>query len=180
MTQSSVLNMKAGRVNPHRVQTIISMLTTTSTSYILLASLDTSRRNLAVNGREIADRAIALAEQARGAINEMDGLYCFGKEILGGEATFDCDPTKLTIHVRHLGITGYEAENWLRDNFNLEVELSDMYNILCLITPGDTEETLWTASERAASDGRPLSEGGRGAGAGRQDSRNSAAVSDSP
>ncbi|WP_328805115.1 aminotransferase class I/II-fold pyridoxal phosphate-dependent enzyme [Paenibacillus albicereus] len=142
MTQSSVLNLKAGRVNPQRVQTIISMLTTTSTSYILLASLDTSRRNLAVNGQAMAEKAIALAEHAREAINAIPGLYCFGKEILGGEATFDYDPTKLTIHVRHLGITGYEAENWLRDTFNLEVELSDMYNILCLITPGDSEDTV--------------------------------------
>ena len=36
MTQSSVLNVKGNRVNPKRIQTIISMLTTTSTSYILL------------------------------------------------------------------------------------------------------------------------------------------------
>ncbi|MDO7905297.1 aminotransferase class I/II-fold pyridoxal phosphate-dependent enzyme [Paenibacillus sp. JX-17] len=144
MTQSSVLNVntKNGFVNPQRVQTIISMLTTTSTSYILLASLDTSRRNLALNGYEMADRAIRLAQEARREINEIDGLYCFGQDILGGEATYDYDPTKVTIHVRHLGITGYEAENWLREHFNLEVEMSDMYNILCLVTPGDNEDTI--------------------------------------
>lgn len=142
MTQSSVLNIRAGRVNPQRVKTIISMLTTTSTSYILLASLDTSRRHLAINGFELAERTIALAQRARERINGIRGLYCVGKEILGGEATYDYDPTKLIIHVRHLGITGYEVENWLREAYNLEVELSDMYNILCLITPGDTEETV--------------------------------------
>src|SRR5690606_17971358 len=54
MTQSSVLNVKTGLVNPQRVQTILSMLTTTSTSYILLASLDTSRRHLALHGKQIA------------------------------------------------------------------------------------------------------------------------------
>ncbi|MDR0268033.1 aminotransferase class I/II-fold pyridoxal phosphate-dependent enzyme [Paenibacillus sp.] len=144
MTQSSVLNLntKNGYVNPQRVQTIISMLTTTSTSYVLLASLDTSRRNLAINGHDMAQRTIDLAQKARRSINEMEGLYCFGEEILGGEATFDYDPTKLTIHVRHLGITGFETENWLREHYNIEVELSDMYNILCLITPGDNEETV--------------------------------------
>ncbi|MCJ8011316.1 aminotransferase class I/II-fold pyridoxal phosphate-dependent enzyme [Paenibacillus sp. KQZ6P-2] len=146
MTQSSVLNLntKNGFVNPQRVQTIISMLTTTSTSYILLASLDSSRRNLAINGHEMAQRTIDLAQNARRIINQIEGLYCFGDEILGGEATFDYDPTKLTIHVRHLGITGYETENWLREHYNLEVELSDMYNILCLVTPGDNEETVST------------------------------------
>lgn len=142
MTQSSVLNVRKGRVNPHRVQTIISMLTTTSTSYILLSSLDTSRRNLALNGHAIAEKAIALANSARKQINTIEGLYCFGEEILGDEATFDYDPTKVTIHVRHLGITGYETENWLREHYNLEIELSDMYNILCLVTPGDNEESL--------------------------------------
>ncbi|OAB33847.1 aminotransferase class I/II-fold pyridoxal phosphate-dependent enzyme [Paenibacillus glacialis] len=144
MTQSSVLNLnvKNGFVNPQRVQTIISMLTTTSTSYILLASLDTSRRNLALNGHEIAQRAIDLAQYAREEINKIDGLYCVGKEILGGEATHNIDLTKLTIHVRHLGITGYDTENWLREHYNLEVEMSDMYNILCLVTPGDKEDTI--------------------------------------
>ncbi|GKU78442.1 aminotransferase class I/II-fold pyridoxal phosphate-dependent enzyme [Paenibacillus sp. L3-i20] len=142
MTQSSVLNVRKGRVNPHRVQTVISMLTTTSTSYILLASLDTSRRNLALNGYNIAERAITLAQDARAQINEIPGLYCFGEEILGDEATYDYDPTKITVHVRHLGLSGYDTENWLRDNHNLEIELSDMYNILCLVTPGDTSESV--------------------------------------
>lgn len=142
MTQSSVLNVRKGRVNPHRIQTIISMLTTTSTSYILLASLDTSRRNLALNGHDIAEQTISLAQLARDEINNIPGLYCIGEEILGDEATYDYDPTKLTIHVRHLGITGYETENWLRDHHNIEVELSDMYNILCLVTPGDTRDSI--------------------------------------
>lgn len=142
MTQSSVLNVRKGYVNPQRVQTILSMLTTTSTSYILLASLDTSRRHLALHGEEIADQAIELANQAREAINQIPGLYSFGEEILGDEATFDYDPTKVTIHVRHLGITGYDTENWLREHFNLEIEMSDMYNILCLVTPGDTAESI--------------------------------------
>ncbi|WP_081756641.1 aminotransferase class I/II-fold pyridoxal phosphate-dependent enzyme [Gorillibacterium massiliense] len=144
LTQSSVLNVKAGRINPKRVQTIISMLTTTSTSYILLASLDAARRNLALNGREMAEKAIRLATYARGAINEIPGLSCFGDDILGTEYAFDHDPTKINVHVRHLGITGYDAENWLREHYNIEVEMSDLYNILCFITPGDTEETVDT------------------------------------
>lgn len=142
MTQSSVLNVREGRINARRVKTIISMLTTTSTSYILLASLDTARRHLALNGARMAEHAIELAEFARNVINEIPGLSCFGKEILGTEATYDHDPTKVNIHVRHLGITGYDAENWLREHYNIEVELSDMYNILCLFTPGDTKENV--------------------------------------
>ncbi|MDF2926865.1 MAG: speA [Paenibacillaceae bacterium] len=142
MTQSSILNIQGNRVNPKRVQTIFSLLTTTSTSYILLASLDTARRNLALHGEAMAEETIRLSEYARERVNEIPGIRCFGREILAGEATYDMDPTKLTIHVRELGITGYDAENWLREHFNLEVELSDMYNILCFITPGDNAGTV--------------------------------------
>ncbi|WP_094093504.1 aminotransferase class I/II-fold pyridoxal phosphate-dependent enzyme [Paenibacillus physcomitrellae] len=146
MTQSSVLNINAknGLINPQRVQTIISMLTTTSTSYPLLASLDAARRNLALNGHDLLTEAIKLAEYLREEVNKIDGLYSFGKEILGSEAAYEMDPTKVTIHVRHLGLTGYETENWLREHYNIEVELSDMYNILCLVTTGDSRETIDT------------------------------------
>ncbi|HEY0828354.1 MAG TPA: aminotransferase class I/II-fold pyridoxal phosphate-dependent enzyme [Bacilli bacterium] len=142
MTQSSVLNVKEGLVNARRVQTFMSMLTTTSTSYLLLASLDTSRRNLVLNGYEMAEKAIEMAQNARREINHIPGLYCFGSEILGTDATYNYDPTKLTIHVRKLGITGYDAENWLREKYNIEVELSDMYNILCFVTAGDIVENI--------------------------------------
>lgn len=142
MTQSSILNVRSGLVNPLRVQTILSLLSTTSTSYPLLASLDAARRQLALHGERIANRTLDLAQRARKAINEIPDLYCFGEEILGEEATHDYDATKLTIHVRKLGITGYDAENWLREHCRLEVELSDMYNILCLVTPGDDDSSI--------------------------------------
>ncbi len=141
LTQSSLLNVRKGRINPDHVQSIISMLTTTSTSYILLASLDTARQQLALHGKAMTDKAIELAHHVRGQINQIPGLYCFGEEILSRGAAYDYDPTKLTIHVRKLGITGYEAELWLRENYNIEVELSDMYNILCIITSGDDQKT---------------------------------------
>ncbi|UQD51559.1 arginine decarboxylase [Bacillus methanolicus] len=140
MTQSSILNVREGLISPKRVQSILSMLTTTSTSYLLLASLDVARKRLATEGKELLDKTIELAQSLRKKINEIEHLYCVGDEILGSKATFDYDPTKLTISVKDLGITGYDAEKWLREKYNIEVELSDLYNILCIVTPGDTEK----------------------------------------
>ncbi|MBT2756169.1 aminotransferase class I/II-fold pyridoxal phosphate-dependent enzyme [Mesobacillus foraminis] len=140
MTQSSILNIKEGLVSPKRVQSIISMLTTTSTSYLLLASLDVARRRLVMEGKELIGETIRLAQSIRERINKIEHLYCVGPEILGRKATFDYDPTKLIISIKDLGITGYEAEKWLRETYNIEVELSDLYNLLCIITPGDTEQ----------------------------------------
>lgn len=141
MTQSSVLNVRGNLVSPKRVQSIISMLTTTSTSYLLLASLDVARKQLATRGYGLIDRTIKLANKTRQSINEIEGIYCVGPEILGSKATYDFDPTKMIISVKNLGITGYEVEVWLRENYNIEVELSDLYNILCIVSIGDNEDT---------------------------------------
>lgn len=140
LTQSSILNVKEGLVNVKHVQSIISMLTTTSTSYILLASLDVARKRLATEGQELITKTIQLAEHVRNTVNKIENLYCPGKEMLGTDATFSYDPTKLIVSVKNLGITGHEAELWLREHYNIEVELSDLYNILCLVTLGDTED----------------------------------------
>ncbi|NLV92722.1 MAG: aminotransferase class I/II-fold pyridoxal phosphate-dependent enzyme [Firmicutes bacterium] len=142
LTQSSVLNHQGNLVNYRHVQSVLNMLTTTSTSYLLLASLDTARRQLALKGRKLISRALALAEKARQAINKIPGLYCVGPEILGSEATYDLDPTKLMIHVKELGLTGHDVEVWLRQNHNVEIELSDMYNILCVVSLGDDKKTI--------------------------------------
>jgi len=143
MTQTSVLNMRQGFILPGRVQAIMSMLQTTSTSYLLLASLDVARKQLATRGRSLVDRAIVMSNRARIQINEIPGLYCFGAEIIGQNSSrFDFDPTKLCIHVAELGVSGIEMENLLRDEFNIEVELSDLYNVLCIISLGDVEEEI--------------------------------------
>jgi arginine decarboxylase len=142
LTQSSILNVQGDLVDPNHVQSILSMLTTTSTSYLLLASLDVARKHLAIHGRELIDRAIRLATEARRQINEIEGLYCFGDEIIRDSATFAYDPMKLTICVKDLGITGYDVEMMLREEWNIEVELSDLYNILCIVSFGDTEKEV--------------------------------------
>lgn len=142
LTQSSILNVRRGRIDPRHVQVVMSMLTTTSTSYLLLASLDAARKELALHGHAHVERAIVLANQTRRAINAIDGLYCVGDEILQSSATFALDPTKLTVCVKELGLRGYDVERMLREEFNIEVELSDLYNILCITSWGDDEEDL--------------------------------------
>ncbi|WP_462412469.1 aminotransferase class I/II-fold pyridoxal phosphate-dependent enzyme [Neobacillus sp. Marseille-QA0830] len=144
LTQSSILNLRGNLVSSNRVQSVLSMLTTTSTSYLLLASLDVARKSLATEGQALLEDAIRKAEKTRSMINEIDHLYCMGREILDSSAAVAMDPTKLLISVKELGITGYEVEKWLRNRFTIEVELSDLYNILCIVTPGDSEENLMT------------------------------------
>ncbi|MDW8801319.1 aminotransferase class I/II-fold pyridoxal phosphate-dependent enzyme [Clostridium sp. A1-XYC3] len=142
LTQCSLLQVRSERVDINRVQQILSLLQTTSPSYILMASLDCARRQIALNGEELLDKTIELANYARSEINKIPGFYCFGEEILGNEGVYALDPTKITITCRDLGITGYDLDMILSSKYHIQMELSDLYNVLAVGSFGDTKESI--------------------------------------
>ena len=142
LTQASLLHVKGNRVNPKRVQQMLNLLQTTSPSYILMASLDCARRQIATEGTKLLEYAIDLSNYARDEINKIPGFYCFGKEIIGTPGSFSIDPTKLTISCRELGITGYDLERILADDYHIQMELADFYNVLAVGSFGDTKDGM--------------------------------------
>jgi ornithine decarboxylase len=142
LTQMSLLHVNSERIDTNRVQQILSLLHTTSPSYPLMASLDCARRQIATEGKELLDETISLSNHLRSEINRIPGMYSFGKEILGPEGVFDFDVTKVTISAKNMGITGFELETLLVDDYNIQMELSDFYNVLAIITIGDTEKSI--------------------------------------
>jgi len=142
MTQASLLHVKKGRVDVNRVKTVMSLLQTTSPSYILLASLDVARRQMAIEGKEVLDNTIELANYARERINQIHGFYCFGKEVLDKPGAYGFDPTKITITCKDLGISGNDLERILAERYFIQPEMSDLYNILCVFSLGDTRESV--------------------------------------
>ena len=107
-----------------------------------MASLDCARRQIALNGKELLDKTIELCNYARKEINTIPGFYCFGEDILGNEGVYALDPTKITITCRNLGITGYDLDMILSNKYHIQVELSDLYNVLAVGSFGDTNESI--------------------------------------
>lgn len=143
MTQSSALLIrKSEKVASSSVKSAINLTQTTSASYVLMASIDVARRQLALNGKSMIKNAIDLANYARDKINMIPGLHAFGKEMEGLPGVFGFDPTKLSIHVRKLGMSGYQMESLLRKKYNIQIELSDLYNIMAIVTLGDRQKDL--------------------------------------
>lgn len=142
LTQSSLLLLKEGLVDPKRVKTTLNLMQTTSASYLLMASLDIARKNLAIHGEEMITKVLKLSRYAREEINKINGLYAFGKELVGTPGVFDFDETKLGVNVSQLGLTGFEVYDLLRDEYNIQVELGDVFNILAIISVGDTQEAI--------------------------------------
>lgn len=141
MTQSSVLLLR-NRLDGDKVRQMLNLTYTSSASYPLMCSLDVARKQLATKGKELLDQTLQLARWARAQINQIPGLYAFGKEMIGTPGCFDFDETKLGIHVGRLGLTGYKVESILRKDYNIQVEMSDLYNILAVVTIGDKKENM--------------------------------------
>lgn len=136
LTQSSLLLTNNG-VNADYVRQIINLTQTTSASYLLLSSLDISRRNLALRGRESFARVVQMAEYARAEINAIGGYYAYSKELVNGNSVFDYDVTKLSVHTQGIGLTGIEVYDLLRDEYDIQIEFGDIGNILAYISIGD-------------------------------------------
>lgn len=144
LTQCSLLHVCSDRVDVHRVQQVLNIMHTTSPSYILMASLDCARRQIALHGKELLDYTIDLCNYTRREINKIPGFYCFGEEVLGKPGAFAFDPTKITITCRDLGITGYDLDMILSDEYHIQMELSDLYSVLIVGSFGDTRENMDT------------------------------------
>lgn len=136
LTQSSFLLINE-RVSVGHVRQMINLTQTTSGSYLLLSSLDISRRNLALNGKDIFAKVSSLANYAREEINKIGGYYAFSTELINGDSVFDFDRTKLSIHTREVGLAGIEVYDILRDEYGIQIEFGDIGNILAIISVGD-------------------------------------------
>lgn len=141
LTQSSLL-LIGSAVNEGYVRQIINLTQTTSGSYLLLSSLDISRRNLALHGGEIFAHVASLAQYARDEINKIDGFYAFSKELINGGSVFDFDVTKLSIHTLDIGLAGVEVYDILRDEYDIQIEFGDIGNILAYVSLGDRKQDI--------------------------------------
>lgn len=141
LTQSSLL-LCGNHVNENYVRQIINLTQTTSGSYLLLASLDISRKNLALNGVEIFDKVKKFAAYAREEINQIGDYYAYAEELVNGDSIFAFDNTKLSINTLDTGLAGIEVYDLLRDEYDIQIEFGDMGNILAYISVGDKTKNI--------------------------------------
>lgn len=155
LTQSSVLHVKLRNLKHQNVDNSIDIdklcanlhiVQSTSPNYILMTSLDCARYELAQNGKEMVLEAKRLCEYAREKINAISGFRCMGREILG-EENFDkisknsvcaIDTTRLVISAKDLGITGFELDEILFTQYQVNMELSDFENVVAVVTYANT------------------------------------------
>ncbi|MHC5822447.1 MAG: aminotransferase class I/II-fold pyridoxal phosphate-dependent enzyme, partial [Nostoc sp.] len=139
MTQASMLHIQGNRIDSDRISKALQLVQSTSPSYLLLASLDAARQQMALQGKMLMSRTLQLAEEARTRISEIPGLSVLQMPRLGASPGFvTLDKTRLTVTVSGLGLTGFEAEEILDEKFAVTAEFASLQHLTLIISLGNT------------------------------------------
>jgi len=142
LTQSSLLLVKSKKIIHENIQDVLNILQSTSASYLLLTSIELARKQLALYGKEMISKNLDLVRYARDEVKKIDGLSPLCVEHLNDCSDLFLDETKLVINVHELGVTGFEVEKILREEYQIQIELSDSNYILAIVTFADEKESI--------------------------------------
>lgn len=157
LTQSSVMHVKSTLLSDsdrEKISANLHIVQSTSPNYLLMTSLDCARYELAMNGESMMEKALALTDYAREEINKIKGFACMTDEVVGKNGVAGLDSTRLVISAKELGISGFDLDEILFEQYAVNMELSDNQNVLAVITSANTSEDM----ERLISACKKISE----------------------
>ncbi|MEN6316974.1 MAG: aminotransferase class I/II-fold pyridoxal phosphate-dependent enzyme [Clostridiaceae bacterium] len=137
-TQGAILHVGSEKADLQRLQYFLDIFQTTSPSYIIMAYLDIARAVMQKYGKSLLDGLLDAIEACSG------GMASKGIKILckADLPDFEHDTTRITVNTAAMGISGYTAEKLLREQNNIQVEMSDVKNIVCISTIADEPESI--------------------------------------
>ncbi|WP_308012423.1 ornithine decarboxylase [Arthrobacter sp. M4] len=139
--QGSVYHVQGGLVDPVRLSQCADVLATTSANVILYSAIDGWRRQMVEHGHEELARTLDLVETVRTRIEHIGRFHVLRDELVRKEASHDLDPLHVLIDVSQLGISGYQAADWLRAEQRIDVGLNDHSRIEATFSQADGDGT---------------------------------------
>jgi arginine decarboxylase len=139
--QSSVFHLQGDRVDPTVLKQREDLLGTTSASSLVYATLDGWRRQMVEHGAELLGAVVALSRSVREEISGIEGLEVMGEEVVDEGFAHEIDPLVLTIDVRGLGITGFQAAELARARHHVDFGAADSCRVTARLTHSDDAGT---------------------------------------
>jgi len=132
LTPGAVLHCHTEHIDKNRLFLALQDVQTTSPPYPLLASLDVTRRTMALKGEEITGKMLTNAKKLREALAAYVPLLQRQQvKPLG----FDLDETRVTMLVGKAGICGLKAGRKLAE-FGIDLEIIQADTLLAIVGPG--------------------------------------------
>lgn len=128
LTGAAYMHVKGNRLNRERLRAAAVMFQTSSPSYPIAASADIARAELAQG-----ESWEGLCDMCTGFRQRLEGATYI--RFLDND-----DPTRLVMNFTAYDTTGFEVARILSDKYGIDVEASDMVNIVLIATPYNTGE----------------------------------------
>ncbi len=135
LTQASMLHMKGDRVSVDRLAKSLQLVQSTSPSYLLLASLDMARMQMATQGELLLGEAIDRVQRIRSEINTIANITTL--EFTHRPGFHELDPLRITVLIS--GIDGFTADQILHEELGITCELPGLQSLTFIVTPGTTD-----------------------------------------
>ncbi|MBC7968639.1 MAG: aminotransferase class I/II-fold pyridoxal phosphate-dependent enzyme [Verrucomicrobia bacterium] len=142
MTQAAMLHTRGDRVKGDRISKALQLVQSTSPSYLLLASLDAARHQMATQGKQLLEYTLQLADEARSRLDQIPGLSTLKPEQAGTAGFIALDRTRLTVTVTGLGISGFAADAILNEQLGVTAELPSLQHLTFIVSVGNTSADL--------------------------------------
>jgi lysine decarboxylase len=142
LTQSAMLHLghdAGARIDEQAIDRAVTLTESTSPSSLLTGSLDAARRQAAVHGRELLERAMRTLRDTREQIRAIEGLEVLDERLAGRPGVFAYDPLRLAIDVRGIAASGYELAPLLREIDDINLELYGQHVVVAVFGMGERD-----------------------------------------
>lgn len=126
LTQSALLhlNIEKDRKEYKKVKEYLSIYQTSSPSYLLMGSIDYVTELMIDNSQELFEQFVEYLENCRLRINRLKNIKLFGKDYIGKYDIFELDYSKLVLDVSDTSINGNQLYQYLRNEYDLQLEMA--------------------------------------------------------
>src|SRR4051794_37674100 len=142
LMQTSIILVQGERIDMERLQLALDGFESTSTSAMLVASMDAARRAMALHGEELLGRTLALSRRGGQEIGALAGVRLVGRELDGRPGVAARDETKIIVDVTGLGISGFQAADWLYEHRRVGAEHHDLHHLMFIVSVADDDASV--------------------------------------
>ena len=148
VNQTAYLHVNSRLVDQERLRDCVQMLHTSSPSYVMAGFLDSARAELEETNhwKTIYKACVRLK-------NEIVRQTKIKALTSGADGVFAMDETRLVLNFSAYETTGFAVADILRTEYNIDIEMADLYNIVCIVTAANTTaeiENLGRAAQKIA------------------------------
>ncbi|MBI2330493.1 hypothetical protein HYU94_03805 [Candidatus Daviesbacteria bacterium] len=135
LQQAAMIHWKNARINSDVLIDSYKSITTSSPSFLLLASLDSARHLMEKYGKSKINKLLYIAAQLEKGLNTVPGFNVVALAELKNKhiSVFDQDKTKIIVNISGTGMTGYQIAKILEEEFMIIVEKSSESSLLFLV-----------------------------------------------